>query len=106
MTVLLFVLGKYLIGLYLGRSSWINAYGAAGSLVVILLWVYYSSQIFLFGAEFTYVYANQSGKPLVPKENAEPATEESAGNGNEGREARPRRGRRPPAPLPTGPRHA
>jgi YihY family inner membrane protein len=70
-TALLFVVGKYLIGLYLGRSSWISAYGAAGSLVVVLLWVYYASQIFLFGAEFTYVYANQSGKPLVPKEDAQ-----------------------------------
>jgi membrane protein len=76
-TALLFDIGKYLIGMYLGRSSWISAYGAAGSLVIILLWVYYSSQIFLFGAEFTYVYAEHKGRPLVPKENAEPATEEA-----------------------------
>ncbi|HZZ77403.1 MAG TPA: YihY/virulence factor BrkB family protein [Gemmataceae bacterium] len=73
-TALLFDLGKYLIGMYLGRSSWISSYGAAGSLVVILLWVYYSSQIFLFGAEFTYVYAHHEGKQVIPKENAEPAT--------------------------------
>jgi membrane protein len=76
-TALLFDIGKYLIGMYLGRSSWISAYGAAGSLVIILLWVYYSSQIFLFGAEFTYVFANHKGKPLIPKENAEPATQEA-----------------------------
>ncbi len=76
-TSILFAVGKYLIGLYLGRSTWINAYGAAGSLVVVLLWVYYSSQIFLFGAEFTYVYANESGKPLRPKANAELVTEEA-----------------------------
>ena len=76
-TALLFVVGKYLIGLYLGRSGWISAYGAAGSLVVVLLWVYYSSQIFLYGAEFTYVYANQAGKPVEPAEYAEPATEEA-----------------------------
>ena len=52
-TALLFTGGKYLIGLYLGRSTWIGVYGAAGSLVVVLLWVYYSAQIVLLGAEFT-----------------------------------------------------
>jgi membrane protein len=56
-TALLFSAGKYLIGLYLGHSGATSAYGAAGSLVLVLLWVYYSSQIFLFGAEFTRVYA-------------------------------------------------
>ncbi len=70
-TALLFDLGKYLIGLYLGQASWISAYGAAGSLVVMLLWVYYSSQIVLFGAEFTQVHAHREGKPLVPTPNAE-----------------------------------
>jgi membrane protein len=76
-TAALFAIGRYLIGLYLGQSAWISGYGAAGSLVVILLWVYYSSQILLFGAEFTYVYANRDGKPLVLKETAEPVTEEA-----------------------------
>jgi membrane protein len=71
LTALLFTVGKYLIGLYLGRSSWVSAYGAAGSLVVVLVWVYYSSQILLFGAAFTQVYARRSGKPLVPTKNAE-----------------------------------
>ena len=60
-TSLLFTLGKFLIGLYLGNSSAGSAYGAAGSLVVLLLWVYYSAQILLFGAEFTQVYAKRRG---------------------------------------------
>ena len=57
-TAFLFTVGKYLIGLYLGQSNNTSALGAGGSLVVILVWVYYSSQIVLFGAEFTHVYAN------------------------------------------------
>lgn len=61
LTAILFTIGKYLIGLYLGRSSTTSAYGAAGSLVVILVWVYYSTQIMLFGAEFTRVYALRCG---------------------------------------------
>ncbi len=61
---LLFGLGEYLIGLYLGYTSAGSAYGAAGSLVVTLLWVYYSAQIFLFGAEFTQVYANKYGSKV------------------------------------------
>ena len=60
-TALLFSLGKYLISLYIGRSGVASAFGAAGSLVVVLLWVYYSAQIFLIGAEFTWVYANSYG---------------------------------------------
>lgn len=59
LTSLLFVVGKTLIGLYLGRTGVASAYGAAGSLVVILLWVYYSSLIFFFGAEFTRVHSRQ-----------------------------------------------
>src|SRR5439155_1344484 len=57
----LFAVGKFLIGLYLGKSSVGAAFGAAGSLVVLMLWVYYSAQIFLFGAEFTWVYAHEFG---------------------------------------------
>jgi len=60
-TALLFTLGKWLIGLYVGRSGVASGFGAAGSLVVILVWVYYSAQIFLIGAEFTWVYANTFG---------------------------------------------
>ncbi len=65
-TALLFTLGKWLIGLYVGRSGVASGFGAAGSLVVILVWVYYSAQIFLIGAEFTWVYANTCGsrRPL------------------------------------------
>ncbi len=61
MTSFLFTIGKYLIGLYLGKSDVGIAYGAAGSLVAILIWVYYASQIFLFGAEFTAVYTYARG---------------------------------------------
>ena len=60
-TTLLFSLGKALIGLYLSASGIASAYGAAGSLVLVLLWVYYSAQVFLLGAEFTWVYANARG---------------------------------------------
>lgn len=60
-TASLFTLGKFLIGLYLGNSAIASSFGAAGSLVVILLWIYYSSQIFFFGAEFTRVYAERRG---------------------------------------------
>jgi membrane protein len=75
MTSLLFTIGKFLIGLYLGKSDVGLAYGAAGSLIVVLVWVYYASQIFLFGAEFTAVYAASHGSRLNPSENAIPAHE-------------------------------
>jgi len=58
-TALLFEIGKFLIGLYLGKSGVTSGFGAAGSLVVLLVWVYYSAQIFLLGAEFTWVYAHE-----------------------------------------------
>ena len=71
LTSLLFVIGKTLIGLYLGRTGVASAYGAAGSLVVILLWVYYSSLIFFFGAEFTRVHSRQFRTTRVqPEEGA------------------------------------
>ncbi len=66
----LFTLGNWLIGLYLGRSSVASAYGAAGSVVVVLLWVYYSSQVVLFGAELTEAYARRIGEPARPVEQA------------------------------------
>lgn len=69
-TALLFTLGKFLIGLYLGHAGIGSFYGAAGSLIVILFWIYYSAQILLFGAEFTQVYAGWSGSPIEPAENA------------------------------------
>ena len=61
MTALLFVISKFLLGLYLGRSSIGSAYGPAGSLVLILAWVYYASLVLLFGAEFTEIYAHRYG---------------------------------------------
>jgi membrane protein len=60
-TACLFTIGKLLIGLYLGRSSFSSAYGAAGSIMVLLLWIYYSAQIFLLGAEFTHVFTYSHG---------------------------------------------
>lgn len=64
-TALLFTIGKSLLGLYLGKASPGSAYGAAGSLVVMVIWIYYSAQIFFFGAEFTHVYAmsKRAGTP-------------------------------------------
>lgn len=66
-TAVLFALGKYLLGLYLARSSISSAYGAAGSLVVFLMWVYYSAQIFFFGAVFTRVYVRSYGPAIIPQ---------------------------------------
>jgi membrane protein len=60
-TALLFNLGKFLIGIYLGRSTLASVYGTMGSLVVMLVWVYYSAQILFFGAQFTFVYTNKFG---------------------------------------------
>jgi membrane protein len=60
-TAILFGLGKFAIGYYLGKASFGSTYGAAGSLIIVLVWVYYSAQIFFFGAEFTQVYAGEVG---------------------------------------------
>lgn len=86
-TALLFTLGKFLIGLYLGRSALGDVYGAAGSLAIILVWVYYSGMIFLYGAEFTQAYLRLSGRRIVPEEHAvkvsdqkEQRTEETLGH--------------------------
>lgn len=67
-TALLFEIGKILIGLYLGKTTVLAGFGPAGSLVVLLLWVYFSAQIFLLGAEFTWVYSHQYGSraPRTP----------------------------------------
>jgi len=64
-TALLFTVGKSLIGLYLGHSAVASSYGAAGALIIVLLWIYYSVQIFLLGAEFTKIYANRQGTPAA-----------------------------------------
>jgi membrane protein len=76
-TAVLFTIGKSLIGLYLGRSTVASVYGAAGSLIVILLWVYYSAQIVFFGAEFTKVYSRRFGVPVVPDRRAVTLTAEA-----------------------------
>lgn len=77
-TALLFTIGKVLIGLYLGNSSVSTVYGAAGSLVVILLWAYYSSQILFFGAELTQVWARRRGAHIVPDKHAMPVDRKDA----------------------------
>jgi membrane protein len=70
MTAMLFGLGKWLLGFYLGSGAAGSAYGVASSLITLLLWVYYSSQILLFGAEFTQVYAARNNRELTPSEYA------------------------------------
>ena len=70
MTALLFGIGKWALGLYLGSGAAASVYGAASSLITLLLWIYYSSQILLFGAEFTQVYADQLGHRVKPSEYA------------------------------------
>ncbi|PYK12905.1 MAG: ribonuclease BN [Verrucomicrobia bacterium] len=69
-TAVLFGIGKWLLGLYLGSAAAGSAYGAASSLITLLLWVYYSSQILLFGGEFTQVYAARAGREFEPSEYA------------------------------------
>jgi membrane protein len=68
LTAILFVVGKWALGLYLGSGAASSAYGAASSLITLLLWIYYSSQILLFGAEFTQVYARKFGAAVEPDE--------------------------------------
>jgi membrane protein len=74
-TSLLFTIGKMAIGIYLGKSSMTNVFGVAGSLILILVWIYYSGMILFLGAEFTQVYANRFGHGIQPAENAVAMTE-------------------------------
>lgn len=76
MTSLLFTIGKFALGLYLGRSNVGTTFGAAGSLAILLIWIYYSAQIVFLGAEFTQVYANVYGSRVKPDEDAVKVTEE------------------------------
>lgn len=87
-TAILFTIGKTLIGLYLGSTAVVTTFGAAGSLVLLLLWLYYSAQILFFGAEFTQVYANRLGSHIVAEahEQAKPGTQSA----------------RPARPVPSG----
>jgi membrane protein len=87
LTAVLFTVGKFAIGLYLGHSAMASSYGVAGSFVVLLVWTYYSSQILFFGAELTQVYANTYGSRIVPSDNAEPLRERDREN-----EGRPHKG--------------
>ncbi|MEA3207471.1 MAG: rane protein [Chthoniobacter sp.] len=77
-TALLFVIGKSVLGIYLGKSSVGSSFGAAGSLIVLVVWVYYSAQILFFGAEWTQVYANRFGSHVEPTKNAVAIDKEKA----------------------------
>lgn len=81
-TAVLFEIGKTLISLYIGKSSVTSSFAAAGSLVVLLIWVYYSAQIFLLGAEFTWVYANSHGSRVGNKNNRSTLTTPESGKEN------------------------
>jgi membrane protein len=76
LTALLFDIGRFVLGYYLGNSQLGGAYGAAGSLLIVLVWIYYSAQILFFGAEFTKVYATRYGEGVVPAPNAVRVTEQ------------------------------
>ena len=79
-TAILFSVGKYLIGLYLGNSSFGSSYGAAGSVIILLVWVFYSAQILFYGAELTQVYSRRFGSQIKPNKYAvqrDPSPEQS-----------------------------
>ena len=80
-TALLFEIGKSLIGLYLGTTSVASGFGAAGSLVVLLVWVYFSAQIFLLGAEFTWVYSHEYGSKRDQSARKSPAAAPNRADG-------------------------
>ncbi len=93
-TSLLFTIGKFLIGLYVGKSGVASGFGAAGSLIVVFIWVYYSAQIFLLGAEFTWVYAKTLGS-LRSAEGVGEVAQKAAGT-----DGIPARSKDPKAPAP------
>jgi membrane protein len=70
LTAVLFIIGKFVLGLYLGSGAAGSAYGAASSLITLLFWIYYAAQIVLFGAEFTQVYTNTYGSHIEPEGHA------------------------------------
>jgi membrane protein len=75
-TAVLFTIGKYAIGMYLGHAALASSYGAAASVIIVMLWAYYSSQILFFGAEFIEVYASMTGRRILPDADAVPLTAE------------------------------
>ncbi len=77
LTALLFKIGEYALAFYFEKSDPTSAFGAAGSIILLLLWVYYSAQIIFFGAEFTEVYAREMGAGITPKDGAVPVTNEA-----------------------------
>ncbi|HEX2825507.1 MAG TPA: YhjD/YihY/BrkB family envelope integrity protein [Burkholderiales bacterium] len=116
-TSALFVLGKFLIGLYIGKSDMTSSFGAAGSMVLVMVWVYWSAQIFLFGAEFTWTYANLYGSrkevakregtvPGAPQEVPAKSVENTGAPAADAGSAKPRAPRAtdmPPIPIGTAP---
>lgn len=76
-TAILFIVGQFALGLYIGSGAVGTSFGAVSSLVIILVWIYYSTQILFLGAEFTQVYTNKYGSLVKPKENAEMVTEDA-----------------------------
>jgi membrane protein len=106
-TSVLFTIGKQLIGLYIGKSGVVSGFGAAGSVVVMLIWVYYSAQIFLLGAEFTWLYAYRFGsrrgqQPAPPPVQATGSNDDKAAAGAGNHVTGPRRpSRSQPAPVPS-----
>ena len=86
-TAILFSLGKLAIGIYLGNSAIASSFGAAGSLVLLLVWIYYSAQILFFGAEFTQAYANKYGQKIPPETGVKNSASDSRVTANTGRQA-------------------
>jgi membrane protein len=89
-TALLFTIGKFLLGLYLGKAAPGSSYGAAGSIIALVVWVYYAAQILFLGAEFTQVQARRQGAGIRPSKNAMPADDQADGQS-----------KRPPERAPT-----
>jgi membrane protein len=98
-TAMLFTAGKFAIGAYLGRATVGSAYGAAGSLAIVLLWVYYSAQILLLGAELTQVWVRRRGRWIEPTPNAD-STRAAPGESPAPAEAPEKASLPPPLPLP------
>lgn len=92
-TAVLFTIGKQLLGLYLGKAAVGDAYGAAGSIVALVVWVYYAAQILFVGAEFTQAQARQRGAAIEPSKNAERASDDATGGKDASRGKKDRVGR-------------